>query len=1302
MVIDRQTARDQADGNGTKPQLANEAYTVGWICAISTEYVAARAFLDDEHESPEHGAQHDNNSYTLGRMGKHNVVIAVLPDGEYGTASAATVARDMLHSFPHVRIGLMVGIGGGAPSVKNDIRLGDIVVSAPRDGRGGVFQYDFGKTIQDQTFRETGFLAQPPTVLRTAVSGVKALYEQRGHQIREDIDTALKMWPRLRKKYRQPDESTDRLYLNNIIHPVNDESCATSCSADTSALVLRRVRDEDDDTPAVHYGLIASANQLMKDAVVRDKLAREKEVLCFEMEAAGLMNHFPCLEWQGYAAMTAAAYARDLLKRIAPNKVEAEGKLSELLTNVSTAVSTMQKHVIYNKSVLDRKEDREVLDWLTPLDYGPQHSDYLRRRQPGTGQWLLDSEEYRTWLGTTHQTLFCPGMPGAGKTILASTIIDNLEHRFRDDRTSAIAYVYCNFKRKDEQKIEDLIASLLKQLAQVRPSLPVAIQQLRDRHAPKRTRPTLDEMSQALRSVVSEHSRVFIVVDALDECQTKIHLLATSRVIPDISEKFEGSPHLEVRASDFDIRRYLEGHIAELGAVITEKNDLRDAIMNSITEAVDGMFLLAQLYLESLQGKDTPRAIRKALSGMVPGAQGDIAYSTAYTNAMERIKGQLTDWARRAKQVLAWIACAKRQLHKVELQHALAVERDELALDPENCPRIEHLVSVCAGLVTVDEQSGTIRLVHYTAQEYFESTKTRWFPEMELEMTAICTTYLSFDVFATGFCESDEEFEERLAEHPLYAYAAQNWGLHARTANTNDPVLDGVLSFLSRQAQVDAASQALLASEISYKYGGYIQRALRRTGLHLAAYFGLVRAVDMIGDNHSVGVKDSAGQTSLHVASSRGRLEVAKLLIEKGADIKAAENDGRTPLHWASWGGHLEVAKLLIEKGADVKAAENDGRTPLHWASNGGRLEVAKLLIEKGADVKAAENDGRTPLHWASWGGHLEVAKLLIEKGADVKAAANDGETPLHWASWGGHLEVAKLLIEKGADVKAAENDGETPLHWASWGGHLEVAKLLIEKGADVKAAENDGETPLHWALNRGHLEVTKLLIEKGADIKAVEINGRTPLHLALNRGHLEVAKLLIEKGADVKAAANDGRTPLHLALNRGHLEVAKLLIEKGADVKAAANDGETPLHWASWGGHLEVAKLLIEKGADIKAVEINGRTPLHWASNEGHLEVAKLLIEKGADVKAAANDGETPLHWASWGGHLEVAKLLIEKGVDVKAAENDGETPLHLALNRGHLEVAKLLIEKGADVKAVEKGTDFNAVENQGWTPLH
>jgi nucleoside phosphorylase len=324
-------------------------YTVGWICALKTEYVAAQSFLDEEHGGPEYLSTNDNNDYTLGKVGKHNVVIAVLPKGEYGISSAAAVARDILHSFPNVRIGLMVGIGGGAPSRKHDIRLGDIVVSAPHDGKGGVFQYDYGKTIQDQSFQPTGFLNQPPALLRAAVNGLEAQYERKGHRLDEAIDNILEENRRLRQKYKRPDRSSDRLYQPEVIHPPKDEAgCATVCGDDPLRLILRPERTEDENNPAVHYGLIASASQLMKDATIRDRLTAEKNVLCFEMEAAGLMNHFPCLiirgicdysdshknkEWQGYAAMAAAAYAKDLLCRIPPTRVEAEKKISEILSS---------------------------------------------------------------------------------------------------------------------------------------------------------------------------------------------------------------------------------------------------------------------------------------------------------------------------------------------------------------------------------------------------------------------------------------------------------------------------------------------------------------------------------------------------------------------------------------------------------------------------------------------------------------------------------------------------------------------------------------------------------------------------------------------------------------------------------------------------------------------------------------------------------------------------------------------------------------------------------------------------------
>ncbi|KAG9826521.1 purine and uridine phosphorylase, partial [Aureobasidium melanogenum] len=304
-------------------------------------------FLDEQHDRPDHVSANDNNDYTLGKMAGHNVVIAVLPDGEYGLSSATAVAKDMLNSFPNVRVGLMVGIGGGAPSAKNDIRLGDIVVSSRQGETGGVYQYDYGKTIQGQSFKQTGFLTPPPAVMRTAVSGLRSKYEDDGHQIEANITAVLDRKPRLRRKYGRPEQGSDRLYKSDVVHPQGSEhGCEEVCGSQTAGLVQRCEREKGEDNPVIHHGVIASANQLMKDAIVRDTIAKEKGVMCFEMEAAGLMNHFPCLvvrgicdysdshkskEWQGYAAMTAAAYTKDLLTRMVPSRVEQEDRIRMIL-----------------------------------------------------------------------------------------------------------------------------------------------------------------------------------------------------------------------------------------------------------------------------------------------------------------------------------------------------------------------------------------------------------------------------------------------------------------------------------------------------------------------------------------------------------------------------------------------------------------------------------------------------------------------------------------------------------------------------------------------------------------------------------------------------------------------------------------------------------------------------------------------------------------------------------------------------------------------------------------------------------
>jgi hypothetical protein len=278
------------------------------------------------------------------------------------------------------------------------------------------------------------------------------------------------------------------------------------------------------------------------------------------------------------------------------------------LLRIDSRLEGVSKGVNKLRSRQRDQDHQAILDWLTPINYASQQSDYLGRRQPGTGQWLLDSEEYQAWLKTSKQTLFCPGIPGAGKTILTSIIVDDLNKRFQNDASIGIAYLYCNFRQQGEQRVEDLLASLLKQLSQEQSCLPDSVKALYDHHKYKRTRPSLEEILRVLQSVAAIYSTVFIIVDALDECQVSngcrarflseifnlqakcgAKLFITSRFIPEITEKFKGHTSLEIRAHDEDVRKYLEGRILRSDRKLLKT--FHEEIKTKITKAVDGMYV---------------------------------------------------------------------------------------------------------------------------------------------------------------------------------------------------------------------------------------------------------------------------------------------------------------------------------------------------------------------------------------------------------------------------------------------------------------------------------------------------------------------------------------------------------------------------------------------------------------------------------------------------------------------------------------------------------------------------------------
>jgi nucleoside phosphorylase len=340
----------------TKQSLAIDAYHVGIICALPHEMTAAAAMLDEVHAKPQEQNAHDHNTYTLGQMSQHNTVIACLPAGVCGTNAAATVARDMLRTFTGLRVGLMVGIGGGIPSRQrnHDIRLGDVVVSQPDDALGGVVQYDMGKTLGNGTFVRKGALNRPPTLLLTALSKLRSEEELGKSRVQEFVQEAYRKHSSLQEQgYMSPGEDMDRLQCAScrpsrwwwILWLLVVWLCPLLACQDCNRGEVRR-RRRDRSSLRIHYGTIASGNQVIKDSSKRDKLGREFGALCVEMEAAGLMNEYPCIVirgicdyadsrksdgWQKYAAMTAAACAKDLLQHVSPGQTREQRRIQDVV-----------------------------------------------------------------------------------------------------------------------------------------------------------------------------------------------------------------------------------------------------------------------------------------------------------------------------------------------------------------------------------------------------------------------------------------------------------------------------------------------------------------------------------------------------------------------------------------------------------------------------------------------------------------------------------------------------------------------------------------------------------------------------------------------------------------------------------------------------------------------------------------------------------------------------------------------------------------------------------------------------------
>ncbi|KAJ7462092.1 ankyrin repeat-containing domain protein [Mycena latifolia] len=736
-------------------------------------------------------------------------------------------------------------------------------------------------------------------------------------------------------------------------------------------------------------------------------------------------------------------------------------------------------HNYHSKNLRDlarkQEQDREaeqrdkIIEWYSPLNFFLRQADIFSTRQPATGHWLLEDVRFKAWISGTGKILWCRGMPGSGKTVLVSIVVDTLRTDLaRDD--IGVAAIYLNHKETTEAHSPSmLLASLWRQLV-LSKSISPDLQQLYDKHREPRTRPSEKDDHTILRAIILEYAKVFIIVNALEEYPerqrdallrrisalgTTVSLLLTSRhnitidhIIPDST-----LTRLEIRAMESDIRRHMDAQITQCShflKLIKNQPGLRKEIEARITRHSDGMCVFTVLV-------ENPANFRVDVRTALNNVSGDL--NSAYDEVVDRINRQSEGPKKIVWRAFSWITHAKRPMRPSELREVLAIEPNTTALDPDNLLDIDTIFSVCAGLVVCNEEDDTIRLIHYTTPDYLQPIQTHAFPHVPTEITITCITYLSFAVRL-----------RLLDQHPLL--------------------------------------EAMCAALQKYYYHRDWKDVITLLVEHGA----------------DLNTKVASG-TALHIASSHGDYEIACLPTEHGVDISATGDarfdEPHAALYEATSKGHIEICHLLIKHGADVNATGGQFRTALNAASVYGHYEAARLLIAHGADINADGGGYLTALQTTSRHRNYDIFRLLIEYGAGGELDKGYKSTALSLASLEGHEEVLRLLSEHGANVNAQTGEGN-PLAAAVYARQNGIVKLLIENGAEVNATEGESQrqTALYTASSNGDSALVRLLIEHGADVhaEALEVAVESP---DLN---YEAVQILLEAGADPKLQSPNKR----------------------------------------------------------------------------------------------------------------------------------------------------------------------------------
>ncbi|CAG8426705.1 unnamed protein product [Penicillium salamii] len=1260
------------------------SFQIGWICALPIELAAAKEMLDEKFGNPDVQDPADSNVYTLGRIGKHHVVIACL--SEYGTTSATTVANHMIRTFSEsLHIGLMVGVGGAIPSASHDIRLGDIVISCPEGTSGGVLQYDMGKVGTGGEFHRTGFLNSPPRALLAA----------------------------------------DRFFKPEYDHPKNANEC-DNCLADwEETRIEREVSD-----PQPHYGIIASGNAVIKDAKTREQLRLKSGALCFEMEAAGLMMDFPCIvirgicdyadthknkQWQGYAALAAASYAKELLGYVPMGLVSQENlvvnvckglkeELESIRHRLDQAYAQEARYHDEQKTRASADQQKKCHQAFKICSYTEQ-KDINPMKAEGTCQWALQSSEYLRWMASNHNDLlWISADPGCGKSVLSRSIIDGYVHA----PSPAVTICYFFFKENEEQNnLATALCSILHQLFSQQPHLLYHAIPHWERNG-KMLRKEVDELWRIFVEATSSDgsAKTICIFDALDECRevdqdhliqnlesfhqqmrqpkqdcqppkgsqptqdTSLKFLVTSRPYHHIQNRFRqitGFPYLHLKGEEEnnqiheEIDLVVKMRIKELGKTASLPLDVQQRLEKQLLQMEHRTYLWLHLAIDDIRStfENSFWPADESIQMIPP------SVDTAYEKILSRVPDRQMDTVRKIFRI---IVAARRPLTTREMAMALGISIRPASRSPAEAGidllhLDKKLRSLCGLFVFVNNSK--VYLIHQTAREYLITEALRnpfslyscSLQNAEDQMAFTCLRYLMMEEL------ENEKADENSNSADFLEYSAIYWSDHH--------LLDHVYN--------TAADQSSVWFPIFWKETVDSEEPVPMLNVaHLAALNGHQKVITQLiaEDRLDPNIADTAGSYPLTYASKNGHHDVARLLIKHGAHVNSQDKFQGNALLAACLAGHDRIVQMLLEYGADANAGDEARGSPLETACLYGRRNIVEALLAHGADANVHEGF-HTAFFSVLHEEGTEIGRMLLNHGAYFNSGWENKEINLAMACVAGNDKLLQILLEHGASVSCHL------LVRACLTGKVKIVQILLEHGADINSPNGCRVTALEAACYTGNDGVLQLLLEHRAATNACHKLDHT-LRLACKIGHANVVQMLLNYGASCINEDKDDATVLQLACSNGHEEIVKILLTHGVDVNTKSGSASYALRLACSNGHGRIVHMLLTHGADIHARGGSaGGNALHAASLAGHKDIVKILLKHGGDVNAQDWNGWSVLMCACLTRHDKIVKILLNHGADVSTHDKEGWTVLKSACSYGYDKIVHILLTHGATFHA-------------------